>query len=165
LTPIPVDGRKVFAWRLDREEFAKSWASGIGAAAGGGRWNLPARRIVYASLDPATTVLEKAVHAGFTMLDTIPHVLTKFVIHDIDYIDVVDPTMIANPNWLRPGAPNSNQQAFLQTRLANAAKPFVLVPSVISPQSWNVIFDPKVARGKFRMIRHNRFALDQRLSP
>jgi RES domain-containing protein len=95
----------------------------------------------------------------------IPHIVTKFLIEDFTMIEIVEPSQISNPNWLRPGTPNSAQQAFLAARLTSLAKPFVLVPSVISPESWNVLFDPSVAKGKYRVMDQTRFALDQRLSP
>jgi RES domain-containing protein len=165
LTPIPVAARAVYAWRIDGSEYAATWNSGFGAALRGGRWNRASNAVVYASLDPATTILEKAVHAGFAILDTVAHTMTKFVIEDIDFLDVIEPRQIANPNWLRPGVPNLAQQDFLTSRLANASKPFVAIPSVISPESWNIVFDPFVAAGKYTLVDQKTFALDQRLSP
>jgi RES domain-containing protein len=165
LSPIGTVGSAVLAWRLDKEIYAPSWDSGYGAWLEGGRWNKQSQHVVYASLDPATTILEKAVHTGFDHLDTVPHIVTKFLIEDFTMIEIVEPSQISNPNWLRPGTPNSAQQAFLAARLTSLAKPFVLVPSVISPESWNVLFDPSVAKGKYRVMDQTRFALDQRLSP
>jgi hypothetical protein len=42
---------------------------------------------------------------------------------------------------------------------------FVLIPSVVSVHSWNVIFDPSVAKGFYDWIAQEAFALDTRLHP
>jgi hypothetical protein len=55
---------------------AKAWDSGVGARTYGGRWNGKGAAAVYCALDPATAVLEVAVHKGFDLLDSQPHVLT-----------------------------------------------------------------------------------------
>ncbi len=165
MTPIPVAGKLVYAWRIDVSTFAATWNSGIGAALRGGRWNRASNAVVYASLDPSTTILEKAVLAGFAILDTVAHTMTKFVIEDIGFLEIIEPRHLPNPNWLRPGVPNRAQQDFLATRLADASKPFVAIPSVISPESWSVLFDPLVAAGKYSLVDQKSFALDQRLSP
>ncbi|WP_196796267.1 RES domain-containing protein [Acidiphilium cryptum] len=52
--------------------YAASWDNGEGAHLGGGRWNSRGVRAVYYSLDPATAILEVAVHKGFGILDTPP---------------------------------------------------------------------------------------------
>lgn len=75
MNPLPWDGRW-HAWRLDRENYKASWDSGIGAQVTGGRWNPPGRRVVYASADPSTAILEVAAHVGFDALDMAPFVLT-----------------------------------------------------------------------------------------
>lgn len=52
---------------------------------------------MYYSVDPATAILEVAIHKGFGALDTVPHVLTAITV-DPTSVFVVDPTMIPNPN-------------------------------------------------------------------
>ncbi|MEA2728512.1 MAG: hypothetical protein QOF70_2987, partial [Acetobacteraceae bacterium] len=59
------------AWRLDQQGFAATWDSGEGAYRLGGRWNTKGVRAVYCSVDPATAILEVAVHKGFRALDTV----------------------------------------------------------------------------------------------
>jgi RES domain-containing protein len=61
-------------------------------------------RAVYAALDPATAILEVAVHETFKTLSTVPHVLTSARIADAGHADVVNPADVPNHNWLRPGA-------------------------------------------------------------
>lgn len=41
----------------------------------------------------------------------------------------------------------------------------VLISSVVSSHSWNVIFDPAAARGPYGTVVQERFALDLRLHP
>jgi RES domain-containing protein len=76
---------------------------------------------------------------------------------------VVQPDDVPNPNWLRPGIPSAGQQAFGAALLARHA--FVLLPSVVSAHSWNLVFDPGMAAGAYALIAQERFALDPRLHP
>lgn len=151
------------AWRLNKAKYADSWNSGIGARDAGGRWNSKGRAVVYASLDPSTPILETAVHAGFRHLDAIPHVLTRFEILDPSLVFVLQPEAIPNPRWLSSSLPTLDQQAFGDVLLAQHA--FIAVPSAVSQESWNLVFDPDRAAGHYVLIEHKRFGLDPRLSP
>ena len=150
------------AWRLDQSKYAATWDSGEGAFLVGGRWNSRGVRAVYCSIDPATAILEVAVHKGFRALDTVPHVITSATI-DPAGVFVVEPTAVPNPNWLRPGIPSAGQQAFGDDLLARHS--FVVIPSVVSTASWNVIFIAATAAGSYKMRSQNSFALDTRLHP
>ncbi len=165
MTPLPgaLGGPDIVAWRLDDERFRSSWDSGEGAYRVGGRWNSKGVRAVYCSVDPATAVLEVAVHKGFKALDTVTHVLTALSVADPSDIYVVQPTSVPNPNWLRPGIPGAGQQAFGDELLSRHA--FVLIPSAVSTHSWNVIFEAGKARGRYAFRSQERFALDTRLRP
>lgn len=163
MTPLPPPlGRgDIRFWRLDQSRHATSWNSGEGAHRVGGRWNGRGVRAVYAALDPATAILEVAVHKGFAALDTVPHVLTSAVVLDAADIHVVQPDDLPNPNWLVPGAHGPGQQdhgdQLLQQHL------FVLVPSTVSRFSWNLIFDADRAASRYADVQQDRFALDPRL--
>jgi RES domain-containing protein len=161
--PPPLGTGGVVLWRLDQANHAADWDSGEGAYLVGGRWNSRGVRAVYASLDPATAILEVAVHKTFRALDIVPHVLTSARILDPSRIHVVDAGAVPNPNWLRPGIPGAGQQAFGDTLLA--AHPLILFPSVVSTHSWNVIFDPVAAKGLYGAVSQEPFALDERLHP
>lgn len=117
---------------------------------------------MYYSVDPATAILEVAVHKGFRALDTVPHVLTAITV-DPTSVFVVDPTMIPNPNWLRPGIPSAGQQAFGDDVLGR--HPVVLIPSVVSTASWNLMFVASDAGGPYKVKSQGSFALDPRLHP
>ncbi|NEU98004.1 RES family NAD+ phosphorylase [Bradyrhizobium uaiense] len=159
----PLGGGKLIAWRLDQARFASIWDSGEGAFQVGGRWNSKGVRVVYCALDPATAILEVAVHKGFKALDTLPHVLTALHIVDVSDVHIVRPVDVPNANWLRPGIPGAGQQTFGDVLLAKHK--FVVIPSVVSNHSWNLIFDPTRAKGAYQQHLQEAFALDTRLHP
>lgn len=165
MTPLPagVSGAALLAWRLDGWQHRDSWDSGEGARLFGGRWNSAGTKVVYCSVDPATAILEVAVHKGFETLDTVAHVLTAARIELPEDVHIVQPEDVPNPNWLRPGTPSTGQQAFGDALLA--AHPFVLIPSAVSTYSWNLLFHPGRAAGRYTLVRQERFALDTRLHP
>jgi RES domain-containing protein len=145
------------------EQHAPGWDGGEGAYRFGGRRNSKGVRAVYCSLDPATAILEVAVHKGFRILDTVPHVLTGATIGDPSRIHVVEPSSIPNPNWLVPGIPSAGQQAFGDALLAQHA--FIVIPSTVSARSWNLLFIAAMAAGSYELRSQERFALDTRLHP
>ena len=153
----------VSVWRLDALRHAATWDSGEGARLFGGRWNPVGTRAVYMTLDAATVILENAVHRGLDELDTKPHVLTRAAITDPSLVRIVMPEEIPNPHWLIPSRPTEGQQAFGAALLVSSA--FVLLPSVVSRHSWNIIFDPARAAGLYCDAAQEPFALDPRLHP
>jgi RES domain-containing protein len=156
-------GHELVAWRLDSAVHASTWASGEGAFRFGGRWNSKGVRAVYCSIDPATTILEVAVHKGFRVLDTVAHVLTAVTIPDPATVYVVDPASLPNPNWLTPGIPGAGQQNHGNQLLSEHK--FVVIPSAVSVHSWNLIFVAASAAGAYDVKLQERFALDMRLHP
>ena len=165
MTPLPaaLGGRELVAWRLDLAIHAATWDSGEGAYRAGGRWNSRGVRAVYCSLDPATAILEVAVHKGFRVLDAVAHTLTSMTIGDAAGVHVVEPSSVPNANWLRPGIPGAGQQAFGSQLLAQHR--LVVIPSVVSSHSWNLIFVAAHATGAYALRTQERFALDTRLHP
>jgi RES domain-containing protein len=159
--PPPLGHGDLVLWRLDAAGHAATWDNGEGAYLAGGRWNSRGMRAVYASLDPATAILEVAVHKGFRALDLIPHVLTSARLLHLGAVHVVEAGAIPNPNWLRPGLPSAGQQQFGDALLK--AHAVVLLPSVVSSHSWNVVFDPAAAAGLYARLVQEPFALDPRL--
>lgn len=156
-------GSRLVVWRLDQRKHAANWDSGEGPFRHGGRWNSKGVRAVYCSLDPATAILEVAVHKGFKVLDTVPYVITAATIADIAEVHVVKSDDVPNPNWLRPGTPSAGQQAFGDDLLRHHR--FVAIPSAVSTHSWNLIFDPVKAKGFYDLDFQEPFALDTRLHP
>lgn len=164
MTPLPASlgGSELVAWRLDQSKYAATWDGGEGAFLVGGRWNSRGVRAVYCAVDPATAILEVAVHKGFRALDTVPHVITAATI-DPDGVFIVEPDAVPNANWLRPGIPSAGQQAFGDDLLAKHR--FVVIPSVVSTASWNLIFVGSNASGSYKLRSQDPFALDTRLHP
>lgn len=156
-------GAPLQAFRLDTAVHAPAWDSGIGAELAGGRWNPKGVRVVYCSFDPSTTLLESAVHRGFSVLDARPFMLSRMEILTPGDVQVVQPEDVPNPAWLHGGLPSAGQQAWGAARLAGAA--FVAFPSVVSKSSWNLVFRPDLARGRYTLIRQDRLVLDTRLNP
>jgi RES domain-containing protein len=165
VTPLPaaLGGDELVAWRLEQATFRAAWDNGEGAYRAGGRWNSRGLRAVYCSIDPATAILEVAVHKGFKALDTVPHVLTAVTITEPSSVHVVESAAVPNPNWLRPGIPSAGQQAFGDALLIRHK--FVLIPSAVSTHSWNLIFVGATAAGAYALRSQEPFALDTRLHP
>jgi len=151
------------AWRLDAKVHAATWDSGIGAELVGGRWNPKGVKAVYCSLDPSTTILESAVHRGFDVLDLNPHVLTSITIPDTSEVKVIAPSDVPNGAWLHNGIPSAGQQSWGANLLV--LHPFVVFPSVVSKFSWNIVFRPGHAAGKYTFMSQDPLVLDTRLNP
>jgi len=161
--PAGVGPSPVIGWRVDYADYRDTWDSGIGAEKQGGRWNAMGFSAVYASLDPSTAILEVAVHKGFKVLDTVPHVLTAFEMPDSKDILVVRTEDVPNPAWLVPGSPGAGQQAYGEQLLRK--HPFVAIPSAVSKHSWNLFFNPKLAAGKYNVLLQKPLGIDTRLHP
>lgn len=161
--PPPLGSGELVAWRLDVAKYAPTWDGGEGAYQKGGRWNSKGVRAVYCSLDPATAILEVAVHKGFETLDIVPHVLTAATINDPSSVHVVDTSSIPNANWLVSGIPSAGQQTFGDTLLATHK--MIIIPSAVSKNSWNLIFVAGAAAGRYQLRSQEKFALDTRLNP
>ena len=74
---------------------------------------------------------------------------------------VVPPAAIPNPDWLRPGIPSAEQQEFGDALLG--LHRFLLIPSVVSTRSWNLLFLAAVAAGAYAVRSQEEFTLDPRL--
>lgn len=169
MTPLPAPllagakAKTFLAWRLERSTFVKTWDQGIGAEKVGGRWSPRGRAVIYASLDPATAIIEVAVHKGFAALDALPHELLAIEVLKPAKVHVVKASDVPNPRWLQPGSLSAAQQAF-GADLLNL-HPLILVPSVVSTHSWNLIIDVRSAAGLFKLHSSEPFGLDTRLNP
>ena len=173
MTPLPAvlagaaAARPLLAWRIDADEYAATWHSGIGAERFGGRWNPKGQRAVYCSLDPATCLVEAAVHRGFAVLDTRAHVLSCLQIDTLPDgrpgVQVVPPEALPNPAWLHGGTPSAGQQRFGSAWLS--APGVLVIASAVSRHSWNLVFSPEVAGARVRLLHQQRLVVDTRLNP
>jgi len=136
-------------WRICRARFAD--LSGNGAQMIGGRWNSPGRAVVYAARDAALAVLEVRVH-----LDLPSHqVPDDYLLVRIEFDNVVAEILHDTPDmprdigddWLRSG-----RSALLQ------------VPSVIVPESSNILINPAHPdAAEIRIASSRPFRFDDRL--
>ena len=163
MMPLPWVAGSPLAWRLDLQPHGAAWDRALGSAKVGGRWNPVGYPVVYCSADPATAILEVAVHKGFAALDTVPHVLTRARVHEATDVHVVMPEDVPHARWLRPGSPSQGQQAFGHALLEQHR--FVVIPSTVTQESWNLLFNPTRAGGRYALETQQRFALDTRLNP
>ena len=121
------------------------------------------RRVIYTSLDPSTAIIEVGVPKGLDTLDVVPHTLLEIAISDPAQVHVVDLAAIPNLQWLQPGVVSAAQQAFGDVLLAT--HPLVVLPSVVSSHSWNLLIDVTSAVKLFKLVRSAHFVLDPRLNP
>lgn len=166
MTPLPdvldATATTLTAWRIDAQQFAATWDSGVGAERFGGRWNPRGLRVVYCSLDPATCLVESAVHKGFTALDCVPHALSHIEFDPMVSVKVVRTDEVPNPAWLHGGTPSAGQQSFGAAVLAH--HDVLVIPSAVSKFSWNLLFNPDRAAGKYRLATQQRLVVDTRLN-
>jgi len=169
LTPLPValdpaaSKTGLCVWRLEVARHAATWHTGEGAFQVGGRWSPKGRRVIYCALEPSTAILEVAVHKSFAVLDTVAHQLLHIVVNKPDLVHQVDIATIPNKAWLQSGTVSAGQQAFGEALLK--LHPFLLVPSVVSTRSWNLVIDVDGANGLFSLLSAEDFCLDTRLHP
>lgn len=169
MTPLPAAlnagsaSSTLDVWRLDAARHAATWHQGEGAFLVGGRWTPRGRRVLYCGLDPSTSILEVAVHKSFRVLDTVAHKLIRIEISRPGLVHRLDLTTIPNPAWLSSGTVSAGQQAFGNALLD--VHPFLLVPSVVSTRSWNLVIDVTSAQGMFALKSAEDFSLDTRLHP
>lgn len=164
MTPLPgaLSGPEVVAWRIDAAKHAATWDSGEGPSLHGGRWNRRDRHVVYSTFDPATAIVEVAVHIGFAALDDVPHVLTSLRIDDPSEVHVVRPEDLPDRTWLTEHTPTPDQQSFGEHLLERHR--FVAIPSAVSRQSWNLLISLPAAQGSYRRLTQEPFVLDPRLA-
>jgi RES domain-containing protein len=164
MTPLPDHTGRVLFWRLDDKRHARTWDSGEGARLKGGRWSPPGVAAVCCSLDPATAILELAVHKGFDALNGVAHVLSAAALAiPWDRVHVVQPKDVPNKLWLYPCAFSAAQQGFGHRLMST--HDFVAIPSAVSRRSWNLIFDAGRAAGKYALQHQEDLDLDPRLNP
>lgn len=149
------------AWRIDDEAYRRSWVQGEGARLYGGRWNTVGTAAVYLSLEPSTAILEVAVHKGIATLARRAHVMTAVEVPNPAEVHVVQPETVPQSSWLQPGWPSPEQQAYGADLLTTHS--FVLWPSTVSPYSWNLVWNPAIAAGRYSVTRQETLIFDPRL--
>lgn len=100
---------------------------------------------------------------GFATLDVVPHKMLSIEILKPSKVHVVAPGDIPNPRWLLSGSISAGQQAF-GAKLLND-HPIILIPSVVSTHSWNLVIDANAALCMFKLHSDEVFGLDTRFNP
>ena len=136
-------------WRICRRPFAD--LSGEGARLYGGRWNSPGRPVVYTAETAALAVLEVRVHLDLDW-DLLPE----------DYVLVTIEVPAGKPEQLAELPPDT--VAAGDAWLASRRSALLKVPSVIVPESANILIDPTHPDAAAITIASTRpFAFDARL--
>jgi RES domain-containing protein len=149
-------------WRLEKDRYLDTWDSGEGSFLADGRWHARGNRVLYGALDPATAILEVAVHSGFNALDCVAHSLICARLTKLEMVKVLEPHDFPNPAWLRQGVLNPNQHAFAAQHMQTHA--VLVVPSAVSSKSWNAVIKLDGVRAHLQQISVERFSLDTRLA-
>ncbi|MBP7335751.1 MAG: RES family NAD+ phosphorylase [Niveispirillum sp.] len=136
-------------WRICRAPFAD--LSGEGARLYGGRWNQSGLPLVYLAETAALAVLEVRVH-----LDLPPDLLPD------DY--VLSTVTLAGLTVEHVGDLPSDTAAFGTHWLRSARTPVLSVPSLIVPESRNLLLNPAHPEANGARITGSRaFSFDRRL--
>ncbi len=139
----------MLAWRLCRAPFAD--LSGDGARIYGGAWNSPGQPLIYAASTAALALLEVRVHLDLPF-ELLPD---DYVLLTIDLADLAIEELTDLP---------SDRRAFGDTWLREQRTPVLQVPSVIVPESANLLLNPAHPdAGRARIVRTREFGLDRRL--
>jgi RES domain-containing protein len=139
----------VLAWRVCREPFAD--LSGEGARRYGGRWNSAGRPLVYTASSAALAVLEVRVNLDLP-LELLPE---DYLLVTIDLGDLAPEEVTSMP---------VASQAFGDAWLRGKRTAVLQVPSVIVPESSNLLLNPvHPDAADVVIIQRRRFTFDHRL--
>ncbi|WP_077001114.1 RES family NAD+ phosphorylase [Variovorax sp. KK3] len=131
-------------WRIaaDTREYTADDLSGKGAESTGGRWNLEGSPVVYCAGSVALACLETVVH-----LDLAGLPLNRFLVA----VDVPDKVWAAREQWLPDtlpvgwsAIPEGKVSVDAGERWLSArSSALLLVPSVLVPEEFNVLVNPR----------------------
>jgi len=147
----------VILWRVSNYETL----DGVGGLYVSGRWHTKGHPIIYCTLNPATALLETLVHVEidsedrperFQVLriegpDTLPIEKIELVALPLDWAQDITFTQNIGDHWL-----SERRSLLLQ------------VPSVLVPETWNVLVNPQHAEANLLKIAvRYEHAFDARL--
>lgn len=126
------------AWRIAKRQFAVD-RMGSGARIAGGRWNSPGVAVIYAGMTPEISAMEKLAHTGETLPADLVLVGIELPSETALYrhygVDEVP------PGW--DALPGSVAAVDFGDAFASAGVYLgILVPSVIMPDSCNIVLNP-----------------------
>jgi RES domain-containing protein len=135
----------VILWRVSNY----ATLDGVGGLYVSGRWHTKGHPVVYCTLNPATALLEILVHMEIDAEDR-PERFQMLRIEGPDTLSVEE---------IKPGALPSNwveDIAFTQNLgdgwLSEAGSLLLKVPSVLVPETWNVLVNPRHAEASLLKV-------------
>jgi RES domain-containing protein len=135
----------VILWRVSNY----ATLDGVGGLYVSGRWHTKGHPVVYCTLNPATALLEILVHMEIDAEDR-PERFQMLKIEGPDTLSVEE---------IKPGALPSNwveDLAFTQNLgdgwLSEAGSLLLKVPSVLVPETWNVLVNPRHAEASLLKV-------------
>ena len=144
-------------WRISNH----TRLDGEGGLRAPGRWHTRGQRIVYCAQSPAAALLEVLVHAEIDIED-LP---ATFRYLEIEAPDSVRIEQVDIPNL----GPHWKQDLAITRRVGDdwlraLQSPLLRVPSVIVPETWNVLMNPRHPNaGRVRILRVHTQLVDPRL--
>jgi RES domain-containing protein len=135
----------VILWRVSNY----STLDGAGGLFVSGRWHTKGHPVVYCTLNPATALLETLVHMEIDAEDRPEH---------FQVLRIEGPATLSVQE-IKPGALPSNwveDVAFTQTIgdrwLSETGSLLLKVPSVLVPETWNVLINPRHAEASLLIV-------------
>jgi RES domain-containing protein len=147
----------VILWRVSNYQSL----DGIGGLYVSGRWHSRGHPVVYCTLNPATALLETLVHLEIDSEDR-PE---RFQILRIEGPDLLSTEKVEvdslSQNWADDA---STSQAIGDRWLTEGRSLLLQVPSVLVPETWNVLLNPQHAEANLlKITRTYEHAFDARL--
>jgi RES domain-containing protein len=125
-------------WRISNH----ATLDGSGGLYAAGRWHTRGRPILYTSQNPSTALLEVLVHLEIDPEDRPANFrLLKIEAPETISRQTLDPTRL-DPAWQENLEDQSLTQAIGDAWLAHARTLLLEVPSVLVPETWNILINP-----------------------
>jgi RES domain-containing protein len=135
----------VILWRVSNY----STLDGVGGLYVSGRWHTKGHPVVYCTLNPATALLETLVHMEIDAEDR-PERFQVLRIEGPDTLSVEEIKAGALPsNWVEDIAFTQNVG---DGWLSEAGSLLLRVPSVLVPETWNVLVNPQHAEASLLKV-------------
>ena len=141
----------MIVWRIANEKYAD--LSGQGGLNGPGRWHTQGKPVVYTAEHPALAMLEMRVHMNVSAALMANYVLLKI---DTGDLAVTDQAAI--------NAQTVDTQFLGDQWLLERKTPALRVPSIIMPESFNILLNPvHPDAAAIKLVEIRTFDLDRRL--
>lgn len=122
---------------------------GLGGLYVSGRWHTKGHLIIYCTLNPATALLETLVHLEIDAEDR-PERFQVLRIEGPDALSIEEIKPNALPsNWVEDIASTQNVG---DVWLSEACSLLLKVPSVLVPETWNILVNPKHAEANLLKV-------------